>query len=227
MRKVLLIFSELTDGDVDWLSKAGERIHVDAGATLVPLGARVDNIWFVLDGAPRGAHGLGHPARADGVRARSSARCRSWTRRRPRCRCDVGERRDAAQDLRRDGARQARRRPRRSPRASIARCASSSPSRLRSTTRRMGYGDGAEDEDAQGRADRRPARQRPPRGRALRPHAQAPRGLKRRWPAGDSAIFRKAALERLASPERLDARPGLPSYPRVLAAGARRCSPPP
>lgn len=51
MRKVLLIFSELTDGDVDWLSKAGERIHLDAGATLVPLGARVDNIWFVLDGA--------------------------------------------------------------------------------------------------------------------------------------------------------------------------------
>ena len=42
MRKVLLIFSELTDGDVEWLSKAGERIHVDAGATLVPLGARVD-----------------------------------------------------------------------------------------------------------------------------------------------------------------------------------------
>jgi CRP/FNR family transcriptional regulator, cyclic AMP receptor protein len=51
MRKVLLIFSELTDGDVDWLSRAGERIHVDAGAILVPLGARVDTIWFVLDGA--------------------------------------------------------------------------------------------------------------------------------------------------------------------------------
>ena len=51
MRKVLLIFSELTDGDVEWLSKSGDRIHVDAGATLVPLGARVDNIWFVLDGA--------------------------------------------------------------------------------------------------------------------------------------------------------------------------------
>lgn len=51
MRKVLFIFSELTDGDVDWLATAGERIHVDAGATLIPLGARVDNIWFVLDGA--------------------------------------------------------------------------------------------------------------------------------------------------------------------------------
>jgi CRP-like cAMP-binding protein len=51
MRKVLLIFSELTDADVEWLSKSGERIHLEAGAMLVPLGARVDNVWFVLDGA--------------------------------------------------------------------------------------------------------------------------------------------------------------------------------
>lgn len=34
----------------------------------------------------------------------------------------------------------------------------------------------------------------------------------------DSSIFRKAALERLASPERLDARPRLPSYSRRLSA---------
>ena len=31
-----------------------------------------------------------------------------------------------------------------------------------------------------------------------------------------SDIFRKAALDRLASPERLDERLGLPSYPRML-----------
>lgn len=36
--------------------------------------------------------------------------------------------------------------------------------------------------------------------------------------AGDPSIFRKAALERLASPERLDVRPSLPAYPRWLAA---------
>ena len=35
--------------------------------------------------------------------------------------------------------------------------------------------------------------------------------------AGDSSIFRKAALERLASPERLDVRPSVPSYPAWLA----------
>lgn len=32
----------------------------------------------------------------------------------------------------------------------------------------------------------------------------------------DPSIFRKAALDRLASPERLDERVGLPAYPRVL-----------
>ncbi len=50
MRKVLLIFGELTDGDVEWLSQAGDRIHVDAGATLIRHGARVENLYFVLDG---------------------------------------------------------------------------------------------------------------------------------------------------------------------------------
>jgi len=35
---------------------------------------------------------------------------------------------------------------------------------------------------------------------------------------GDSTIFRKAALDRLASPERLDERLALPGYPRALLA---------
>jgi hypothetical protein len=35
---------------------------------------------------------------------------------------------------------------------------------------------------------------------------------------GDQSIFRKAALERLASPEKLDARPSLPRYPPWLVA---------
>jgi hypothetical protein len=34
----------------------------------------------------------------------------------------------------------------------------------------------------------------------------------------ENAIFRKAALDRLASPDRLDERLGLPIYPRVLLA---------
>ncbi|MGZ5032060.1 MAG: hypothetical protein ACXWAC_02585 [Usitatibacter sp.] len=32
----------------------------------------------------------------------------------------------------------------------------------------------------------------------------------------DHSLFRKAALDRLASPERLDERLGLPAYPRAL-----------
>ena len=36
--------------------------------------------------------------------------------------------------------------------------------------------------------------------------------------AGDPAIFRQAALDRLASPERLDERLALPIYPRVVVA---------
>ena len=51
MRKVLFIFSVLSDGDVEWLARTGERIHLDPGATLIPMGARIDNIYFVLDGA--------------------------------------------------------------------------------------------------------------------------------------------------------------------------------
>jgi hypothetical protein len=36
--------------------------------------------------------------------------------------------------------------------------------------------------------------------------------------AGDESLFRKAALDRLASPDRLDERLGLPRYPRLLLA---------
>ena len=50
MRKVLFIFSVLGDGDVEWLARAGERVHVDPGTVLVPLGARVDYVYFVLEG---------------------------------------------------------------------------------------------------------------------------------------------------------------------------------
>ena len=50
MRKVLFIFSVLSDSDVEWLANAGERMHLDPGAVLIPVGARVENLYFVLDG---------------------------------------------------------------------------------------------------------------------------------------------------------------------------------
>ena len=50
MRKVLFIFSVLSDSDVEWLATTGERMHLDPGAVLIPVGARVENLYFVLDG---------------------------------------------------------------------------------------------------------------------------------------------------------------------------------
>lgn len=50
MRKVLFIFSVLSDADVEWLGGAGERVHVEPGTVLIPQGARIDHIWFVLEG---------------------------------------------------------------------------------------------------------------------------------------------------------------------------------
>jgi len=50
VRKVLFIFSVLSDSDVEWLATTGERIHLDPGNVLIPVGARVDNLYFVLDG---------------------------------------------------------------------------------------------------------------------------------------------------------------------------------
>jgi len=50
VRKVLFIFSVLGDGDVEWLAHAGERVHVDPGTVLVPLGSHVDYVYFVLEG---------------------------------------------------------------------------------------------------------------------------------------------------------------------------------
>ena len=50
MRKVLFIFSVLSDTDVEWLGRAGERIHLDPAMEVVALGARIDHLYFVLDG---------------------------------------------------------------------------------------------------------------------------------------------------------------------------------
>jgi len=50
VRKVLFIFSVLSDSDVEWLAQAGERMHIDPGTVLIPVGGRVDNLFFVLDG---------------------------------------------------------------------------------------------------------------------------------------------------------------------------------
>lgn len=50
MRKVLFIFSTLSDSDVEWLASAGERIHLEPGAVLIPAGTHIEYLYFVLDG---------------------------------------------------------------------------------------------------------------------------------------------------------------------------------
>ena len=50
MRKVLFIFSVLSDGDVEWLAQSGTRMHYEPGTVLIPVGARLDSLWFVLEG---------------------------------------------------------------------------------------------------------------------------------------------------------------------------------
>ncbi len=50
MRKVLFIFSVLSDGDVEWLAQVGEHVNVEPGTVLIPLASRVEFLYFVLEG---------------------------------------------------------------------------------------------------------------------------------------------------------------------------------
>jgi CRP/FNR family transcriptional regulator, cyclic AMP receptor protein len=50
MRKVLLIFGQLSDADVDWLTQNGKRTVFPAGATLIQQGTEVESVFVVLDG---------------------------------------------------------------------------------------------------------------------------------------------------------------------------------
>ena len=50
MRKVLFIFSELTDTDVDWLAAAGKRKECAAGTVLIEEARPVDEVYILLEG---------------------------------------------------------------------------------------------------------------------------------------------------------------------------------
>ena len=50
MRKVLFIFGQLTDGDVEWLAKHGRRRRVARSTVLIHQGVPVDTLYIVLDG---------------------------------------------------------------------------------------------------------------------------------------------------------------------------------
>jgi CRP/FNR family transcriptional regulator, cyclic AMP receptor protein len=50
MRKVLFIFGQLTDTDVDWLARNGRRQQVPKSTVLIKQGVPVESLYIVLDG---------------------------------------------------------------------------------------------------------------------------------------------------------------------------------
>ena len=53
MRKVLFIFGELSDNDVDWMMAAGKREQIPPGAVLIQEGKPVEALYIVLEGLLR------------------------------------------------------------------------------------------------------------------------------------------------------------------------------
>ena len=50
LRKVLLIFAELIDLDIDWLLKHGKVINYQPGEEIIRQGEKLDQLWLVLEG---------------------------------------------------------------------------------------------------------------------------------------------------------------------------------
>lgn len=50
LRKVLLVFAELDDLDIDWLRRLGSVVHCQPGQTLIEQGNQLDQLWVVLEG---------------------------------------------------------------------------------------------------------------------------------------------------------------------------------
>jgi len=50
MRKVLFIFGQLTDSDVEWLAKNGRRKRRPKSSVLINEGVAVDTLYIVLEG---------------------------------------------------------------------------------------------------------------------------------------------------------------------------------
>jgi CRP/FNR family cyclic AMP-dependent transcriptional regulator len=50
MRKVLFIFGQLADSDIEWLAQAGRRQRLPAGSVLIREGVPVETLYIVLEG---------------------------------------------------------------------------------------------------------------------------------------------------------------------------------
>lgn len=50
MRKVLFIFGQLSDSDVEWLAKNGRRKRMKKGSVLITEGVAVETFYILIDG---------------------------------------------------------------------------------------------------------------------------------------------------------------------------------
>jgi CRP/FNR family transcriptional regulator, cyclic AMP receptor protein len=57
MRKVLFIFGQLADSDIDWLAKAGRRQRLPAKTVLIREGVPVGTLYILLEGQLSVTHG--------------------------------------------------------------------------------------------------------------------------------------------------------------------------
>src|ERR1044071_4175316 len=63
MRKVLYIFGLLTDGDIDWMARHGERRWLEPGEVVIEEGRPAPSLILVLDGRLAGSvRGVGRIA---------------------------------------------------------------------------------------------------------------------------------------------------------------------
>lgn len=53
MKKVLFLFGELNDDDIDWLIANGRREKIPAGTLLIQEGQTIDTLYILLDGRVR------------------------------------------------------------------------------------------------------------------------------------------------------------------------------
>jgi CRP/FNR family cyclic AMP-dependent transcriptional regulator len=51
MRKVLFLFGQLNDDDVEWMLRAGAKRFVPAGGVLIEQGIPVDSVFILLEGS--------------------------------------------------------------------------------------------------------------------------------------------------------------------------------
>lgn len=64
MRRVLYLFGQLRDEDIDWLAKAGRLIEIQDGTVLIEQEKPIDSLFIVVDGALAvSVKGIGEVAR--------------------------------------------------------------------------------------------------------------------------------------------------------------------